>query len=161
MHWYVVKFSAILAVLFTAQLTVVGQRLVVEPWTACLASLSALLTSAFIPGVNAVGNVISAPSGSFAVAIVAGCSGVEAVVILAAAMLSFKTSSRHRALGLLAGFVAVQVANVARVISLFLLGLWDRHLFEIAHLYLWQLLVMVDVVVVWLLWLRFLPVRLP
>ena len=53
-----------------------------------------------------------------------------------------------------AGIAAVQAANVLRVVSLYYLGQWNLAVFEFAHLYLWQALIMLDVLVVWLLWIR-------
>ena len=52
------------------------------------------------------------------------------------------------------GFLAVQGLNVVRVISLFYLGQWNTQVFNFAHEYLWQALIMLDVLVVWLLWVR-------
>jgi len=43
------------------------------------------------------------------------------------------------------------------VISLFYLGQWDKQWFEWAHLYVWQALIMLDVLIVWLIWVRTLP----
>ena len=51
----------------------------------------------------------------------------------------------------------MQILNVARVISLFYLGQWNRDVFEWAHLYVWQALIMLDVLVVWLIWVRRVP----
>ena len=51
----------------------------------------------------------------------------------------------------------MQGLNVVRVISLFYLGQWNRDVFEWAHLYVWQALIMLDVLIVWLLWVRTLP----
>ena len=47
--------------------------------------------------------------------------------------------------GIVAGLAAVQALNVVRVVSLFYLGQWDTSAFEWAHLYLWQALIMLDV----------------
>ena len=44
--------------------------------------------------------------------------------------------------------------NVVRVVSLFCLGQWNTDVFNLAHEYLWQALIMLDVLVVWLLWVR-------
>ena len=62
-------------------------------------------------------------------------------------------------IGILAGLVAVQTLNIVRVVSLFYLGQWDMTAFEWAHLYLWQALIMLDVLIVWLVWIRTLPPR--
>ena len=60
-------------------------------------------------------------------------------------------------MGLAAGIVAVQALNIVRVISLFYLGQWNFDVFEWAHLYVWQALIMLDVLVVWMVWVRLLP----
>jgi hypothetical protein len=46
---------------------------------------------------------------------------------------------------------------VLRVISLFYLGRWNRDVFEWAHLYVWQALIMLDVLIVWVVWVRLVP----
>jgi exosortase/archaeosortase family protein len=51
----------------------------------------------------------------------------------------------------------VQGLNIVRVISLFYLGQWNFSVFEWAHLYVWQALIMLDVLIVWLVWVRLLP----
>ena len=43
--------------------------------------------------------------------------------------------------------------------GLFFLGQWNYKVFEFAHLYMWQALIMLDVLVVWLLWMRFVAKR--
>ena len=53
--------------------------------------------------------------------------------------------------------VAVQLLNVVRVISLFYIGQWNFDVFEWAHLYVWQALIMLDVLIVWLIWVRRVP----
>jgi exosortase H (IPTLxxWG-CTERM-specific) len=107
--------------------------------------------------VVAVGKVMRSTANGFAVSIEAGCNGVEATIVLVAAMLAFPAPWRNKLIGLVAGIVAVQGLNVVRVISLFYLGQWNLQLFEIAHLYVWQALIMLDVLIVWLIWVRTLP----
>lgn len=154
---FFVAFVALTGLLFGFELTPWGQRLVVEPWTRTLAAFCARLVTAFDPGVVATGKVIAAVPGGFSVAIEAGCNGIEATIVLAAAMLAFPAPWRSRLVGLACGFAAVQAANVVRVISLFYLGQWSLQAFEWAHLYLWQALIMLDVLIVWLVWVRLLP----
>src|SRR5450759_4255611 len=76
------------------------------------------------------------------------------------AMLAFPAPWKHRVIGVLAGLLAVQALNIVRVISLFYLGQWNMQVFEWAHLYLWQMLIMLDVLIVWLIWIRTLPVNI-
>lgn len=44
------------------------------------------------------------------------------------------------------------MVNLLRVVSLYYLGQWNMAVFEFAHLYVWQALIMLDVLAVWLLW---------
>jgi exosortase/archaeosortase family protein len=55
----------------------------------------------------------------------------------------------------------VQGLNIVRVISLFYLGQWSIDVFDFAHQYVWQALIMLDVLIVWLLWVRTLPRAAP
>jgi exosortase H (IPTLxxWG-CTERM-specific) len=154
---FFVLFLGLLALLFALELTPWAQRFIVEPWTAALAHVSAWLVTLFDSGVIASGKVLRSTSNGFAVSIEAGCNGVEATIVLIAAMLAFPAPWKHRLIGIAIGMVAVQGLNIVRVISLFYLGQWDRDVFEWAHLYVWQALIMLDVLIVWLVWVRTLP----
>jgi exosortase H (IPTLxxWG-CTERM-specific) len=154
-------FIALQAVLFGLELTPWVQAWFVVPWTNTLASVSTWLVTLFDPDVVAMGKIIRSTRNEFAVSIEAGCNGVEATIVLIAAMLAFPAPWRNRVVGLLAGIVAVQGLNIVRVISLFYLGQWNRQWFEWAHLYVWQALIMLDVLVVWLVWVRTLPRETP
>ena len=146
-----------LAALFGLELTPIAQKYFVVPWTDALAAISARLVTIFDPAVTASGNVLQSAANGFAVSIEAGCNGVEATLVLAAAMLAFPAPWRRKLAGLAIGILAVQGLNVIRVISLFYLGQWNYRVFEWAHLYVWQALIMLDVLVVWLVWVRLLP----
>jgi exosortase H (IPTLxxWG-CTERM-specific) len=149
-------FVGLLTALLAAELTPPVQAAFVLPWTEALARVSAALITVFDPSVTVAGKVLQA-KGGFAVSIEAGCNGIEAAIVLIAAMLAFPAPWKHRAIGIAAGLAAVQVLNVVRVVSLFYLGQWSFAAFEWAHLYLWQALIMLDVLVVWLVWIRLLP----
>jgi exosortase H (IPTLxxWG-CTERM-specific) len=150
-------FVLIQAALFGVELTPWAQDYFVLPWTSALARISTWLVTVFDPNVMAVGKLMRDTQNGFAVSIEAGCNGVEATIVLIAAILAFPAPWKHKLAGLAAGIVAVQGLNIVRVISLFYLGQWDRDWFEWAHLYVWQALIMLDVLIVWLIWVRTLP----
>lgn len=154
---FFIVFLVLLATLFTLELTPWAQTHLVVPWTNFLAQTSTALVTMFDPNVIAEGKIIRSATNGFAVSIEAGCNGVEATIVLLAAMLAFPAPWRYRFLGLAIGFVAVQALNVVRIISLFYIGQWNYTAFEWAHLYVWQALIMLDVLVVWLLWVRRVP----
>lgn len=154
---FFVLFIVLLAVLFGLELTPWAQAFIVVPWTNALAAISTSIVTLFDADVVASGKVIRSASNGFAVSIEAGCNGVEATLVLLAAILAYPAPWRYKVLGFAIGVVAVQALNVVRVISLFYLGQWSFQVFEWAHLYVWQALIMLDVLVVWLVWVRRAP----
>jgi len=152
-------FLGIQAALFGVELLGPVQTYFVMPWTGMLAGFSASLVQLFDANVTAYGNIIRNTVNDFGVAIMPGCNGVEACIILVAAISAFPAPWRSKLVGLGIGIVAVQVVNILRIVSLFYLGQWNMKWFEFAHLYLWQGLIMLDVLVVWLLWVRYLARR--
>ena len=154
---FFVLFLLIQATLFGLELTPPVQRWFVVPWTNALAQISTAIVTFFDPNVVAAGKVMRSTTNGFAVSIEAGCNGVEATIVLLAAILAFPAPWKHKLAGLAAGIVAVQGLNILRVISLFYLGQWDFDVFEWAHLYVWQALIMLDVLIVWLIWVRRVP----
>lgn len=156
---FLLIFSLILAVLFVAELTPPGQQWVVQPWTNFVAYLSGIVARWIDPNTLVQGATLMDPVSRFGVTIVAGCNGVEATIMLVAAMLAFPASVAAKAVGILIGTIAVQGLNLVRVVSLYFIGRWSMPAFEFAHLYAWQVLILLDVLIVWLLWLRALPAR--
>ena len=157
MHRFVPLFFIILCALFAAELLQPVDRHVIEPFTAAIAKVSVWLVDLFDDDVIAYGKVLQSRSNGFAISIERGCNGVEAVIILVSAMLAFPTPWKHKLAGIGVGFAAIQLLNLVRIISLFYLGQWNRTWFDWFHLYLWQALIMLDALVVFLLWLRWLP----
>jgi exosortase H (IPTLxxWG-CTERM-specific) len=154
---FFVWFLVLQASLFGLELTPWAQQWFVIPWTNTLAAIAAGIVTQFDPQVLASGKVLQNTSNGFAVSIEAGCNGVEATIVLVAAIFAFPAPWKRKLIGLTIGIIAVQGLNIVRVISLFYLGQWNFNVFEWAHLYIWQALIMLDVMIVWLLWVRTLP----
>lgn len=154
---FFVVFIVLLVVLFGLELTPWVQTWLVVPWTNALATISTAIVTLFDDNVVASGKVIRSSSNGFAVSIEAGCNGVEAMLVLLAAMLAYPAPWRYRFIGIGIGVVAVQALNIVRVISLFYIGQWNFVVFEWAHLYVWQALIMLDVLIVWLIWVKRVP----
>lgn len=140
--------------LFGINMLGVVQQHVILPWTALLARACVALVTLFDSTAAAAGKVLWNTVTGFGVSIEPGCNGIEACIVLFAAVMAFPAAWRHKLIGLALGFVAVQGLNVVRVISLFYLGQWNTQVFNFAHEYLWQALIMLDVLIVWLLWVR-------
>jgi exosortase H (IPTLxxWG-CTERM-specific) len=154
MRRFLVLFIFLQIAMFGLELLQPVQQYLVLPWTMALAKFCAWLVTLVDAGAAAQGKVLFNPATGFGVSIEPGCNGIEACIVLLAAMLAFPAPWRHRLVGLALGFIAVQGLNVVRVITLFYLGQWSTRAFEFAHEFLWQALIMLDVLVVWLLWVR-------
>lgn len=153
---FALLFCVLLVGLFTLELLGPVERHVILPFTAGIAEVCTWLIRLFDDDAIAYGKVIQSASTGFAVSIERGCNGVEALIILAAAIFAFPATMKQRLIGFAIGFVAIQSLNLVRIISLFYLGQWSMVWFEWFHLYLWQALIILDALVVWLLWLRWL-----
>jgi exosortase H (IPTLxxWG-CTERM-specific) len=165
---FALVFIIILAVLFWLNVLGPVQENVILPFTSGLAWVCTSLIHMVDGDVIATGKTISSRITGWAVSIEPGCNGVEAVIILASAIFAFPAPWKHRFIGFALGFLAIQGLNIVRIISLFYIGLWERNAcvpgaechtvwFEWFHLYLWQALIILDALVVWLIWLRYLP----
>jgi exosortase H (IPTLxxWG-CTERM-specific) len=154
---FFVLFTVLLVGLFTLEILQPVERLVILPFTSLVADLSVWLITLFDDNVIAASNVIRDKASGFGVRIERGCNGVEALIILFAAIFAFPAPLKNKLIGFAIGFVAIQGLNLVRIISLFYLGQWNQVAFEWFHLYLWQALIILDALVVWLVWLRTLP----
>ncbi len=154
MNRFLLIFLGVLLTLFSLEMLAPVQAAVIHPFTSLLAKISAFLTTFFDQDVVSEGRLlIDQPSG-FAVSIESGCNGVEATIVLIAAVLAFPAPWRARITTIIAGFFAIQALNIVRIISLFYLGQWNEEIFAFSHLYLWPALIMLDVLLVFLVYLH-------
>jgi exosortase H (IPTLxxWG-CTERM-specific) len=100
------------------------------------------------------GPILSDPTGGFAIEMKNGCNGAHVMILLWSALLAFPASWPLKLKGLLAGSLAIHGVNLARFISLFYLGQYDRAWFDFAHYYLWESLIVMDAMVIFWLWVN-------
>ena len=156
MSRFLLIFLACLLVLFTLELLNPVQANLIQPFTAGLAWVSASIILPFDDTVISTGRILRDSVSGFAVSIEAGCNGVEASIVLIAGVLAFPASWREKLLAIVLGFIAIQSLNIVRIVSLFYLGQWNYDIFEWTHLYLWPVLIMMDVLLVFAIYLRWL-----
>lgn len=154
---FFIIFSVLLVGLFTLEILQPAEKYVILPFTSMIADISVWIVQVFDDNVIATGNVIRDSVSGFGVRIERGCNGLEAVIILFSAIFAFPAPFKNKMIGFVAGFFAIQLLNLVRIISLYYLGQWNYTAFEWFHLYLWQALIILDALVVWLIWLRTLP----
>lgn len=100
---------------------------------------------------TASGDLVRMPGGS--VRIVNACTGLDASLLLAAAMLAFPARWSARAIGVALAFGSLLPLNFIRVLSLAYAVDSRPELFEVTHLYVWPAVVIVACLGVLLLWI--------
>ena len=154
---FFILFTVLLIGLFTLEILQPAEKYVILPFTSFIADISVWIIQLFDDNVMSISNVIRDKTTGFGVRIERGCNGVEAVIILFAAIFAFPAPIKHKLIGFAIGFFMIQGLNLVRIVSLFYMGQWNQVAFEWFHLYLWQALIILDALVVWLVWLRTLP----
>jgi exosortase H (IPTLxxWG-CTERM-specific) len=124
----------------------------VEPFTSAVAHTSGAALRLLGQDVTVHGTLLRSPR--FAVNVRNGCNGIEAWLIFLAAVLAFPAPARARLQGLAVGAVAIQAVNLVRVVALFLTGVYSPRLFDASHTVVWQSLVILASVVLWIVWAR-------
>lgn len=154
---FILTFALLLGIAFPIELLQPVQDHVIVPFTSGIAHVSGWVMRLFDPRILVQNDVITDALAGGGIKIVAGCNGVEAVLILVCAVLAFPAPWRHKLAGIGLGFIAIQALNLVRIISLYYLQRWNHVWFDWFHLYLWQALIILDALVFWLVWLRWLP----
>jgi len=126
----------------------------VDQFTVMLAKISAGLIHAGGGECLRNGAVLAKPDFTFAMEIREGCNGINVVILLWAAILAYPAPILFRLTGLPLAMAGIQAANLARVISLYYIGQYSASLFDFAHHYLWETLILLDGIVVFGLWAR-------
>jgi exosortase H (IPTLxxWG-CTERM-specific) len=123
---------------------------VIVPFTAGIAAASGQVLRMIGEPASVAGTEIH--SGTFGVNIENGCNGVETALLLAAAVLAFPAGWRQRLVGFFLGFVAIQILNLIRVVSLVWIGRHRPTLFDSSHTVIWQSAVVLFGVLLFLVW---------
>ena len=147
---FLVRFALLLSVSYFLVAWRPVNDAVVVPFTAGIARTSAAVLNVFGEKVHVEGTQIR--SESFAVNIENGCNGVETALLFGSAVLAFPAPWKSRLLGLALGFAAIQLVNLIRVVSLFWIGVHRPSLFSASHTVLWQSVVVLCGVLLFLLW---------
>ena len=147
---FLVRF-AVLCIIFYIPIAIPPiERVTVAPFTRALASTSGAMLR--LLGQHVVTNGTTINGGAFAVDIKNGCNAVEAVVFLAAAILAFEAPIALRVVGAIAGAIVLELFNLIRIVSLYLLGRYYRDLFDMFHLAVWQSVMFGVAVLIFLIW---------
>lgn len=141
------------AVLLTYREDVLGALL--APVTMWTAQATLALLHWFGMEATRTANVISHPNG-FAYEIYYRCTGFLPVAFLATAILAYPGPLRRKIIGLAVGVPVLIALNLTRLVHLFYLGVRHPAAFDLAHSVLWEGLLILAILGLWLGWTRWL-----
>jgi len=134
---------------FSLAIPIVDNKFI-EPWTNANATAAAGLSRLFGTQTRASGMTLI--SGPVSLSVKKGCNGVEALIILASAILAFPERWSRRLVGLLFGAIAIFGFNLLRLVNLLLVAVYFPAQLELFHIYIWQTLIVLIAFGVFLLW---------
>jgi exosortase H (IPTLxxWG-CTERM-specific) len=102
----------------------------------------------------AVQKVLRNPVTGFSIQVEDTCNASNVTILLWAAILAFPAPWREKAKGLVAGTLVIHAINLLRIVSLFYLGQHSPGMFEFAHLYVWEGVIMLVTLVIFWTWVQ-------
>jgi archaeosortase B (VPXXXP-CTERM-specific) len=99
------------------------------------------------------GTLISSPD--YSMRIVTECTGLVPMAIVVCAVLAYPGTAKQKAIGAALGIVGMFVLNLVRTVSLFFIGgHFSASFFDTAHFLIWQPVMIVAAIVLWLFWVE-------
>jgi exosortase H (IPTLxxWG-CTERM-specific) len=147
---FLARFTGLLVLFYVVVASHPVNDRVIVPFTAGVARAAGAVLNVLGEGATVAGTEIR--SANFAVNIENGCNGVETALLYGSAVLAFPAPWKRRLAGLLIGLAVIQAINLVRVVSLFWIGVHQPTLFSASHTVLWQSVVVLCGVILFLLW---------
>jgi exosortase H (IPTLxxWG-CTERM-specific) len=155
---FLILFISILTVSFAVVALKPVNDAFVDPYTSIVARMSGGVLRLLGENATVHGCLVRSPR--FAVTIYNGCNGLITSLIFVSGVLAFPASWRAKALGAIGGLAAIQIINLVRIVSLFYIGVYLPQFFSQSHIFVWQSLVILAGITLWVVWARHASVRL-
>ena len=154
---FLIVFLTILGSSFTIIALNPVNDAIVLPYTALVARASGAALRVLGEPAAVTGCVVSSPR--FAVTIYNGCNALITSLIFIAGVLAFPARWTAKLVGVVGGLVVIQILNLIRILSLFYIGIYLPNYFNNAHIYIWQSLIIIAGVALWVVWVHKFTVR--
>jgi len=90
---------------------------------------------------------------NFSFEVVYECVGIFPIIIFASFVLAYPTKLRNKLIGIAIGVPFIYLFNIFRLIVMALVGNTHPQYFDFLHEYLWQVVVILVIVMLWILWM--------
>jgi exosortase H (IPTLxxWG-CTERM-specific) len=155
---FLMLFLSILGLSFAVVALKQVDDALITPYTNVIARMSAIVLRLLGENATVSGCVVS--SSRFAVTIYNGCNGLITSLIFVSGVLAIPARWSSKVIGIVGGLLAIQLVNLMRIVSLFYIGVFFPDHFDDAHVYIWQSLVIVTGISLWVLWARRFALRM-
>jgi exosortase H (IPTLxxWG-CTERM-specific) len=143
-------FACVLSIIFLSVYLSLPRNLL-HPFEAITANSVYAVLRVIGFNVSRYGNIVS--GNSYSIKVIDECLGIEILVLSAAFVLAFPAPWKKKLIAGAIGLPVLLMANVLRMVILFLICSYQRNWFEYAHLYLGQFMMLIIVVSLFLIWL--------
>jgi exosortase H (IPTLxxWG-CTERM-specific) len=151
------RFLILFLTILTVSFTVVALRsvndAVVNPYTGFVARMAGATLHLIGEEITVDGFHLRSPR--FAVTIYNGCNGLITSLIFISGVLAFPARWRAKLVGTVGGLAAIQAINLVRIISLYYVGIYLPEYFNQSHIFIWQSVVILAGVTLWIVWAHF------
>ena len=114
------------------------------------ARATGFIINLFGSNVQVNGTLVS--SSDFSMRIVTLCTGIVPITIFLSAVLAYPCKIKGKAIGMVIGILALYSLNLVRLITTFYIGTFLPGFFDIARGLIWQSIMILVAIVLWLLW---------
>lgn len=143
-------FAGVMLLFYLLYYSSFYQNILAGPVEGLQANLAGVILRAM--GFEAVVSGDAISGGGFAVRIAKGCDGIEPLALFLAAIIAFPIAWTLKWPGIVAGVVALAMLNIARIVGLFLVGIYVPSAFEFLHLHGGFVLFTLVAIFVWVVW---------
>ncbi len=155
MLWFLLVFGGLMGLFYAVFLLPPDEHPRIGKFFTAYLSFYARVSGAVLSilghDITVIGQSISSPE--FRVQVVRGCDAIEATAMFVAAVIASPVALRWKVLGILGGVVLLGVVNLARIVSLFYIGIHcSKKTFDTMHVEVWQPVFILLAVCLWLLW---------
>lgn len=119
-----------------------------------LANVSSKLINLITPQENTSSYKDYLSSGQFQIKIALGCDGIEAMIILLAAILAFPAGIKSKLYGITGGFLVLYAANLLRIVGLYYTLKYKPSLFNFMHILVGQTIIILIAFFFFIVWLN-------
>ena len=116
------------------------------------AQATGFLAGVFDPRITVASTLVM--SDAFTAIIIEECTILAPLAILASAVLAVPAKFSRKVVGIFLGLIALSAVNLVRTTSLFYIASAFPTMLDVAHLLVWQSVMVVLSVAIWLLWMR-------